>query len=158
MSNLKFYDFNVNNIKIIIFNSPNDNTIEQLNYAIHKYSIDIIFRLCEPLYNKNLVNCNIEDVELFDGSYPSNNFIVNIIKKIENSRVIGIHCIAGLGRSPTLCAILLLYYSNNNYNDIVNIIRLKIKGAINKTQLEGLSKFNKKSIDKILYRNKCIIF
>lgn len=148
---LKFYNFEINNLNIIIFNSPTNETINELNDSIKKYSIEIIFRICEPLYNKNLVNCCVEDIELLDGSFPSNNLIKNILIKIKNKKVIGIHCKAGLGRSPTICAILLLYYTNKNYIEVVELIRSKIKGAINKNQLEGLKKFNK-NIDR------CIIF
>lgn len=167
MSVINYFIFETTQVDFIVFNSPNrDNqkSIDELNNIVNLNNIKIIFRLCEPLYDSNnIYNCKIIDMIIEDGSFPSskiiNDYLLNIQNCIKSNNVlntktcIGIHCKAGLGRAPIFAAIGLMNYSSYyDFFDIVKLIRYKIKGSINKVQLNGLSKYKPKKKS-----NNCVI-
>jgi protein-tyrosine phosphatase len=155
MSSIKFNIFKTDQVDFIVFNSPNDNnllSIKELNNAVNLYNINLIFRLCEPLYKKDdIYDCDIIDLEIKDGSFPNeemiNKYLLHIDNNLKDSKktCIGIHCRGGLGRSPVFLGIGIMNYKkyNDNY-DIIKLIRDNIKGSLNIVQLTGLSKYKPK--------------
>jgi protein tyrosine phosphatase type 4A len=159
MKSIKFTHFETEKIDFIVFNSPNQqnqSSIDELNQIIINHNIVSIFRLCEPLYQKEDIICEIIDMEITDGTFPDNqtinkyllyiNDIIYTNKETKNNSkpCIGIHCKAGLGRAPIFAAIGLMNYTDNDYFEIITLIRKQINGSINAVQLYELSKYNPK--------------
>ena len=174
MKGLTYYEFEINKkLKFLVFNSPTDQTVDQLNKIIDKYEMKLIFRLCDPTYDMaNIVNSTIIDILIKDGDFPSFINISDTIRSIDaymtetdKQLCIGLHCKAGLGRSPILTAILMMYYGNKTYDDyvkVVKVIRDKIPGSINQIQLRELSildinKIRKQLISDNKSKQRCII-
>ena len=58
-------------------------------------------------------------------------------------RCVGVHCVTGLGRAPVLVAVALIELGMK-YEDAIELIRKKRRGAINTRQLEFLGKYKRK--------------
>lgn len=56
---------------------------------------------------------------------------------------VAVHCVAGLGRAPVLVALALIE-SGMKYEDAIQFIRQKRRGAINSKQLTYLEKYRPK--------------
>ena len=66
---------------------------------------------------------------------------------------VGVHCVTGLGRAPVLVAVALVELGMK-YEDAVELIRKKRRGAINAKQLEFLAKYKRRKYF-IKGKNKC---
>uniref|UniRef100_A0A7M4F464 Protein tyrosine phosphatase type IVA 3 n=1 Tax=Crocodylus porosus TaxID=8502 RepID=A0A7M4F464_CROPO len=73
---------------------------------------------------------------------------------------VAVHCVAGLGRAPVLVALALIE-SGMKYEDAIQFIRQKRRGAINSKQLTYLEKYRPKQRlrfkDPHNHKNKCCI-
>ena len=162
MKGITYYELELNKkLKFLVFNSPTDQTVDQLNQIIDKHEMKLIFRLCDPIYDTaKIVNSTVIDILIDDGDFPSSINISDTIKYIDaymaetdKQLCIGLHCKSGLGRSPVLTAILMMYYDNKTYDDyvkVVKVIRDTIPGSINRIQLLGLSMLDINKIRKQL--------
>ena len=68
---------------------------------------------------------------------------------------VGVHCVTGLGRAPVLVAVALIELGMK-YEDAVELIRKKRRGAINSRQLEFLAKYKRRKYF-IKGKSKCQI-
>ena len=64
-------------------------------------------------------------------------------KENPDARCVGVHCVTGLGRAPVLVAVALIELGMK-YEDAIELIRKKRRGAINTRQLEFLGKYKRK--------------
>uniref|UniRef100_A0A3Q3B7S1 Protein tyrosine phosphatase type IVA 3 n=1 Tax=Kryptolebias marmoratus TaxID=37003 RepID=A0A3Q3B7S1_KRYMA len=71
---------------------------------------------------------------------------------------VAVHCVAGLGRAPVLVALALIE-SGMKYEDAIQLIRQKRRGAINSKQLTYLEKYRSKQRlrfkDSHTFKSKC---
>ncbi|KAM6968334.1 protein tyrosine phosphatase type IVA 3 isoform 2-T3 [Aplochiton taeniatus] len=106
----------------------------------------------------------IEDWPFDDGAPPPSKIVddwLSLLKKkfVEDPGCcVAVHCVAGLGRAPVLVALALIE-SGMKYEDAIQLIRQKRRGAINSKQLTYLEKYRSKQRLRIkdpnTHKNKC---
>jgi len=145
--------------KFVLFDAPDDETLPAYIEELQKYNVTHVVRTCEPTYNiAPLQKAHIEVHEMCfaDGSVPSHEIVTQWLELLRDTKpkegnkktTIGVHCVAGLGRTPVLVAIALIETGGMNPLEAVALIRKHRKGAVNKVQLAYLQKYkpkNKKS-------------
>jgi len=140
------------NLRFLITHMPNDRSIAKFVEVLHRHDTDTLVRVCrstyktQPLTEKGI---KVLDWEYEDGSPPPKMIVDNWLQMLkvhvrENpTNSIAVHCVAGLGRAPVLVAVALME-SGMKFNDAVDFIRKKRRGAINNIQLEYLEKYRPK--------------
>jgi protein tyrosine phosphatase type 4A len=147
---------------------------------LKKYHVSTVVRVCEPTYSPTkLVKNGIDvlDLSFPDGQPPPQSVIddwLNLLRRMfiinpnsnESKRpssppsvedtCVAVHCVAGLGRAPVLVAIALMELGMK-YEDAVELIRAKRRGAINSKQLSFLEKYKPKSRLKPTNGGQCIL-
>ncbi|RVE76767.1 hypothetical protein OJAV_G00011580 [Oryzias javanicus] len=112
---------------------------------LKKYGVTTVVRVCEATYDAALVVK--EGIQVLD--WPE-----------EPGCCIAVHCVAGLGRAPVLVALALIE-CGMKYEDAVQFIRQKRRGAFNSKQLFYLEKYRPKMRlrfkDSNGHRNNCCI-
>ncbi|KAM4633155.1 protein tyrosine phosphatase type IVA 3 isoform 4-T4 [Polymixia lowei] len=108
----------------------------------------------------------IEDWPFDDGAPPPSKLVddwLSLLKKKfqeDPGCCVAVHCVAGLGRAPVLVALALIE-SGMQYEDAIQLIRQKRRGAINSKQLTYLEKYRSKHRlrfkDSHTQKNKCCI-
>ncbi len=97
------------------------------------------------------------DLNFEDGGLPQEEIaekFLEICDKVfrnDDKSVVGVHCIAGLGRSSLLVCIGLIEFGLK-FDEAVELVRSKRKGAINAKQLKFLKAYKPQKTSK-----KCII-
>ncbi|XP_075454221.1 protein tyrosine phosphatase type IVA 1 isoform X2 [Ascaphus truei] len=136
---------------------------------LKKYGVSTVVRVCEATYDAALVEkegIHVLDWPFDDGAPPSNQIVddwLNLLKtkfREEPGCCIAVHCVAGLGRAPVLVALALIE-CGMKYEDAVQFIRQKRRGALNSKQLLYLEKYRPKMRlrfkDSNGHRNNCCI-
>lgn len=135
--------------KFLVTHRPSNLTIPIYIQELKKHNVTAVVRVCEPTYKiDELIAQNIEVIDLVfdDGTSPSKEIIeewFKILRKnfTENPRCcVAVHCIAGLGRAPVMVAMALIELGLK-YEEAVELIRSKRRGAINAKQLAFLEKY-----------------
>ncbi|KAF5898713.1 E3 ubiquitin-protein ligase TRIM39-like, partial [Clarias magur] len=119
---------------------------------LKSFGVQTLVRVCEATYDKAPVEkegIEVLDWPFDDGCSPSDQIVddwLNLLKckfKDEPGCCIAVHCVAGLGRAPVLVAIALIE-CGMMYEDAVQFIRQKRRGAFNSKQLMYLEKYKPK--------------
>ncbi|XP_060679787.1 protein tyrosine phosphatase type IVA 2-like isoform X2 [Hemiscyllium ocellatum] len=119
---------------------------------LQKYGVTTLVRVCDATYDKTpLENEGIDVIDwpYDDGDPPPNKIVddwLNLLKTKfteQPGSCIAVHCVAGLGRAPVLVAVALIE-SGMKYEDAIQFIRQKRRGAINSKQLLYLEKYRPK--------------
>uniref|UniRef100_A0A8I3WJD3 protein-tyrosine-phosphatase n=4 Tax=Euarchontoglires TaxID=314146 RepID=A0A8I3WJD3_CALJA len=132
--------------------------------------VEVTYKNMRFLITHNPTNATlnkfIEDWPFDDGAPPSNQIVddwlslVKIKFREEPGCCIAVHCVAGLGRAPVLVALALIE-GGMKYEDAVQFIRQKRRGAFNSKQLLYLEKYRPKMRlrfkDSNGHRNNCCI-
>jgi len=153
-------------MKFLIMDRPTDSTIPALLEELKKRNVKEVVRVCEATYSTDLLEK--EGIRVldwpFDDGFPPPAKIVDdwfdLLRtrfKEDPDSFVAVHCVAGLGRAPVLVALALIELGMK-YEDAVELIRQKRRGAINAKQLQYLEKYRPKSRLKIRNGHKqCII-
>ncbi|XP_012664964.1 protein tyrosine phosphatase type IVA 1-like isoform X2 [Otolemur garnettii] len=157
------------NMRFLMTHNPTHATLNKFTEELKKYGVSTIVRVCEATYDTTLVEkegIRVLDWPLDDGAPPSNQIVddsLNLVKitfREEPGCCIAIHCVAGLGRAPGLVALALIE-GGMKYEDAVQFIRQKQRGAFNSKQLLYLEKYRPKMRlrfkDSNGHRNNCCI-
>ena len=134
---------------------------------LKKRNVRDVVRVCDPTYRTDVLlkeGIIVHDMQFDDGSPPSQDIVdqwFNLLKtrfKEDPDCCIAVHCVAGLGRAPVLVALALIELGMQ-YEDAIELIRQKRRGAINARQLSYLASYRPKSRLKLKCRqaNRCLI-
>eukprot|EP01132_Coremiostelium_polycephalum_P008410 gene8410-10327_t len=139
----------------ILFDEPSEETISTFKEVMKKNNAHDIVRCCSPNYDAQLFTQDgfaVHEMCFKDGGVPDDDIIqrwLDLLKSTykqnqsssssgkDSKPGIGIHCVAGLGRTPVLVAIALIEDGLKGLQAI-ELIRSKRRGAINKPQMEFL--------------------
>uniref|UniRef100_A0A8C6YBS4 Protein tyrosine phosphatase 4A2 n=1 Tax=Naja naja TaxID=35670 RepID=A0A8C6YBS4_NAJNA len=119
---------------------------------LKKYGVTTLVRVCDATYDKAPVEkegIQVLDWPFDDGAPPPGEIVedwLNLLKtkfREEPGCCVAVHCVAGLGRAPVLVALALIE-CGMKYEDAVQFIRQKRRGAFNSKQLLYLEKYRPK--------------
>ena len=137
--------------KFLIFDAPTDANLDTYIKELKTYNITHLVRACDPSYSTDKLEkagIAVQDMPFPDGGFPSDQIIItwlDLCKEAFKNKgaTVGVHCVAGLGRAPVLVAIALVEMGIP-YDDAIDMIRAKRKGAINAKQLKFLKTYTPK--------------
>uniref|UniRef100_A0A6A7FP12 Protein tyrosine phosphatase type IVA 3-like n=2 Tax=Hirondellea gigas TaxID=1518452 RepID=A0A6A7FP12_9CRUS len=141
------------NARFLITDRPNDSNMTTYVEELSKHAVHDVVRVCEPTYKVDQLKENgitVTDLVFDDGTAPPAEIVeewLNLLRvqhRDHPGSTIAVHCVAGLGRAPVLVAIALMELGLR-YEDAVELIREKRRGAINAKQLSYLEKYRPKS-------------
>lgn len=169
------------NMRFLITERPSDLSMGNYLEELKKYHVSVVVRVCEPTYSptKLITNgINVLDLSFPDGQPPPQAIIddwMDLLRRtfiavsnsseqkrpaspprINEETCVAVHCVAGLGRAPVLVALALMELGMK-YEDAVELIRAKRRGAINSKQLSFLEKYKPKSRLKPTNGGQCIL-
>lgn len=136
---------------------PTDSNLPVFIEELKRRNAKDVVRVCEPTYQTELLvkeGIRVLDWYFDDGTPPAGKIVddwFELLKtrfKEDPSCCVAVHCVAGLGRAPVLVALALIELGMK-YEDAVELIRKKRRGAINSKQLLYLEKYRPKSRLKI---------
>eukprot|EP00727_Mastigamoeba_balamuthi_P005615 m51a1_g1673 putative protein tyrosine phosphatase type iva 1-like (170) ;mRNA; r:394053-394713 len=139
-------------LRFVLFDAPYDSTVDAYIAELKRHRVRTVVRACDPTYDDaRLKEAGIDVLPLAfdDGDVPEKKSIDQWLALCKaffaegKGDAIGVHCVAGLGRSPLLVCIALI---ENGYGDAartVEFVRSKRPGAINRTQLKYLMQYKR---------------
>uniref|UniRef100_A0A673VCV0 Protein tyrosine phosphatase type IVA 3 n=1 Tax=Suricata suricatta TaxID=37032 RepID=A0A673VCV0_SURSU len=119
---------------------------------LKKYGATTVVRVCEVTYDKAPLEkdgITVVDWPFDDGAPPPGKVVEDWLSLLkakfcdDPGSCVAVHCVAGLGRAPVLVALALIE-SGMKYEDAIQFIRQKRRGAINSKQLTYLEKYRPK--------------
>jgi len=152
-------------MRFLITERPSDVGMSSYLEELKRYSVSVVVRVCEATYSPDkLVSGGIQVVDLSfpDGQPPPQSVIDSWLELIRSQFTnhpdgcVAVHCVAGLGRAPVLVA-LALTELGMKYEDAVELIRTKRRGAINTKQLGFLERYKPKSRLKNKNGHSCTV-
>uniref|UniRef100_A0A8C1EC01 Protein tyrosine phosphatase 4A3a n=1 Tax=Cyprinus carpio carpio TaxID=630221 RepID=A0A8C1EC01_CYPCA len=118
--------------------------------------------LCSLVFSRR----KSQDWPFDDGAPPPSKVVEDWLSLLKRRFIeepgccVAVHCVAGLGRAPVLVAVALIE-SGMKYEDAIQFIRQKRRGAINSKQLTYLEKYRPKQRLRYkhphIFKNKCCI-
>ncbi|XP_054249705.1 protein tyrosine phosphatase type IVA 1 isoform X2 [Indicator indicator] len=144
------------NMRFLITHNPTNATLNKFIEELKKYGVTTVVRVCEATYDTAPVEKEGIQVLIVEDW-------LNLLKvkfREEPGCCIAVHCVAGLGRAPVLVALALIE-CGMKYEDAVQFIRQKRRGAFNSKQLLYLEKYRPKMRlrfkDSNGHRNNCCV-
>lgn len=131
----------------IVFDAPTDHSVDRIVQDLKSLDCKTVVRTCQETYNpKAFTQNDVMLTSLFfpDGSMPSKLILKQWLKLVSDCHEdgpIGIHCVAGLGRSPLLVAIALIEFAALSAEQSMQLIRQYRRGAINRKQEEFIKEY-----------------
>ncbi|KRT84164.1 hypothetical protein AMK59_1878 [Oryctes borbonicus] len=147
--------------KFLITDQPTNQNMKNYMRELRKYNVLVVVRVCEAAYKVEELEkegIQVFDLVYSDGSFPPRDVIDGWFELLRQHSIanpdahVAIHCVAGLGRAPVLVALALMELGLS-FEDAVEIIREKKRGAINSKQLDYLEKYRPKSRLKLKNTN-----
>ncbi|KAG7474709.1 tyrosine phosphatase type IVA 3 [Solea senegalensis] len=155
------------NMRFLITHNPTDSTLSSFIEDLKRYGATTVVRVCDITYDKTPLEkdgINVVDWPFDDGAPPPSKLVddwLSLLKKKfqeDPGCCVAVHCVAGLGRAPVLVALALIE-SGMKYEDAIQLIRQKRRGAINSKQLTYLEKYRSKQRlrfkESHAQKNKC---
>jgi len=140
-------------LHFLVTERPSDKWMSTYIDDLISNGVTTVVRICEATYSAEKIRKNgidVVDLNFPDGQAPPQD-VIDIWFDLLRTKLteqpqacIAVHCVAGLGRAPLLVALALIE-RGMKYEDAVELIRSKRKGAINQKQLTFLSTYKPKS-------------
>lgn len=136
----------------LIMDRPSDANVDKFVTECRNHGVSDVVRVCESSYSTELLkqaDIQVHDLPYPDGDPPPADIVhswLTLLRErwaVRPDACIAIHCVAGLGRAPVMVAIALMELGTT-YDEAVQLIRAKRRGAINKKQLDYLSLYRAK--------------
>jgi protein tyrosine phosphatase type 4A len=152
------------NMRFLITEQPHDNTMQNYIKILKDHRVSHLVCATDPTYSVDGINgegVNFTELSFPDGSPPTPDIIEKWLMLLNKEfstnpdMCVGVHCVTGLGRAPVLVAVALIELGMK-YEDAVELIRKKRRGAINSRQLEFLAKYKRRKYF-LKGKNKCQI-
>jgi len=154
-------------MKFLITDRPSDQTILSYIQELKKHNVHTVVRVCEPSYKIDELTSQgitVHDLVYDDGTFPPSEVVDEWFKLLKKhcsespDGCIAVHCVAGLGRAPVMVALALIELGLK-YEEAVELIREKRRGAINAKQMILLHKYRPKSRLKLKngHKNSCCV-
>ncbi|XP_077296482.1 protein-tyrosine phosphatase 4A family member PRL-1 [Arctopsyche grandis] len=154
-------------MKFLITDRPSDHTINSYIKELKKHKVCTVVRVCEPSYEVSPLlteGIQVKDLAYEDGTFPPTQVVEEWFETLRQKAQdqpdssVAVHCVAGLGRAPVMVAIALMELGLK-YEEAVEMIRDKRRGAINAKQLQFLEKYRPKSRlkHKNGHKNSCCV-
>ncbi|GBP48868.1 Protein tyrosine phosphatase type IVA 3 [Eumeta japonica] len=141
-------------MRFLITDRPSDVTIQAYLQVSH-LNYDTA-----PLVSEGI---EVRDLAYDDGTFPPANVVDDWFEILRDKAAhkpeaaVAVHCVAGLGRAPVMVALALIELGMK-YEEAVENIRDKRRGAINAKQLSYLEKYKPKSrLKKNGHKNSCCV-
>lgn len=140
-------------VRFLITDRPTEAILPSYVEELKRHNAQAVVRVCEPSYKTDLLESegiSVTDLVYDDGTYPPAQVVtewlevVRLQMRADPSSCVAVHCVAGLGRAPVLVALALMELGLQ-YEDAVDLIRQKRRGAINAKQLQFLEKYKPRS-------------
>lgn len=141
------------NMRFLITYRPTDATMDKFIEELKRHNVKDVVCVCERTYDQSKLHeqgIQVVDLEFEDGSPPPTTVVDDWFELLKTrlcddpTACIAVHCVSGLGRAPVLVALALIELGMK-YEDAVEMIREKRRGAINAKQLSYLEKYHSKS-------------
>jgi len=137
--------------RFVIMDAPKDSNLPAYVTELQANHVTDVVRVCDATYSPEPITragITFHDWPFPDGEAPPDAVIAQWLRLVESKFInteggqdsIAVHCVAGLGRAPVLVAIALIE-GGTDWDTAVAQIRERRRGAINKTQLEFLKKY-----------------
>ncbi|KAK2902901.1 hypothetical protein Q8A67_007614 [Cirrhinus molitorella] len=157
------------NMRFLITHNPTNASLSSFIEDLKKYGATTVVRVCEITYDKTPLEkdgITVMDWPFDDGAPPPTKIVDDWLCLLKNKFCedpgccVAVHCVAGLGRAPVLVALALIE-SGMKYEDAIQLIRQKRRGAINSKQLTYLEKYRPKQRlrfkDPHNHKSKCCL-
>ncbi|XP_049727884.1 protein tyrosine phosphatase type IVA 1-like isoform X1 [Elephas maximus indicus] len=154
------------NMRFLIAHNPTNASLNKFLQELKKNGVTTIVRVCEATYNTAILEkegIQVLDWPFDDGTPPSSQIVekwLNLVKmkfRENPGCCIAVHCVCGLGRGPVLVALALIE-GGMKYEDAVQFIRQKRRGAFNSKQLLYLENYRPKMCLRFRNtRNNCFL-
>lgn len=140
-------------MRFLITDRPTEATLDRFIEELHKNKVKEVVRVCNPTYDAHRledIGIQVIDWTYADGQGPPIEVLNKWLELVRNrfaqspDSCIAVHCVAGLGRAPVLVAIALMELGMK-FEDAVDLIRTKRRGAISQQQLGYLENYRAKS-------------
>lgn len=138
----------------LITSRPTTNSFDDYIKLLQKYNVSVVVRVCESYYDTTMLNdydIKIYDINISDGCVPTFdniNMWISILNQLDIGSTIAIHCVAGLGRAPTMVVLSLIIIDKMNNMGAIELIRSQIKGSLNNKQLQFLYSYKVERLTK----------
>ncbi|XP_068839753.1 protein tyrosine phosphatase type IVA 3 isoform X2 [Capricornis sumatraensis] len=148
------------NMRFLITHNPTNATLSSFIEDLKKYGATTVVRVCEVTYDK--APLEKDGITVVVRAALVEDWLSLLKSKFcdDPGSCVAVHCVAGLGRAPVLVALALIE-SGMKYEDAIQFIRQKRRGAINSKQLTYLEKYRPKQRlrfkDPHAHKTKCCL-
>lgn len=138
-------------LRLMILDAPASSNLGPYIHALQRYGVKHLVRVCTQRYRSDVMELAQIQTHAWpfdDGAPPPQAVLDEWLGLLDaeirdvgpsgRCALVGVHCVAGLGRAPILVAVALVEYCGFAPLDAVSYIRERRRGAINQVQLDWL--------------------